>query len=67
VANSNRYGGGTANAAIVSITVPAAAAVVHSLSTGLFPREFTTLHDGQTLLLTDYGSNTLQVITPSVQ
>ncbi len=67
VANSNRFGTGTANAAVLSVAVPAAASVVQTVATGTFPREITVGSDGLTLYLTDYSSQALQVITTKVQ
>lgn len=67
VANSNRFGTGTANATVLSIAVPAAASVVRTIPTGLFPREITAGGDDQTLYLTNYDSGTFQVISTTVQ
>jgi hypothetical protein len=69
VANSNRFGvtGGMANATILSVAVPAAASVVQTVATGLFPREITVGSDDLTLYLTNYNSQSFQVITTTVQ
>ncbi len=65
VANSNRFGGGTANATILSIAVPAAATVLQTIPTGTFPREITVGADDATLYLTNYDSEGLEVISTS--
>jgi hypothetical protein len=67
VANSNRFGTGTANATVLSIAVPAAASVVQTIPTGLFPREITVGSDDRTLYLTNYNSGAFQVISTTVQ
>jgi DNA-binding beta-propeller fold protein YncE len=67
VANSNRYNTGTANATIVYVAAPASASVVQTISTGLFPREVTVGADDATLYLTNFESDTLQVIQTTVQ
>ena len=68
VANSNRFGAGpTANAAILDVAVPASASVVQTVPTGLFPREVSVGPDGATLYLTNYDSDTLEVISTDVQ
>ncbi len=67
VANSNRFGTGTANATILSVAVPAAASVVETIPTGLFPREITVGSDDQTLYLTNYDSGSFQVISTTAQ
>ena len=67
VANSNRFGGGTANATILSVGTPASASVVQTVSTGLFPREVSLGPDGKTLYLTNYSSDSLQVIATTAQ
>ncbi len=67
VANSNRFNTGTANATVLSVAVPAAASVVQTVATGTFPREITVGSDGLTLYLTDYSSQSLQVISTKVQ
>jgi hypothetical protein len=51
VANSNRFLTGTANATVLSIAVPAAANVVQTIPTGLFPREITVGSDDRTPLV----------------
>ena len=67
VANSNRFGTGTANATVLSVAVPAAASVVQTILTGLFPREMTVGGDDRTLYLTNYNSGSFQVISTTVQ
>ncbi|MFZ1938572.1 MAG: YncE family protein [Terracidiphilus sp.] len=67
VANSNRFGTGTApNATILSAAVPASASVLQTVQTGLFPREIWVGPDDATLYLTNYDSDTLQVISTTV-
>jgi len=66
VANSNRFGGGTANLAILSVAVPASASVAQTVATGLFPREITVGSDDATLYLTNYSSQSFQVISTTV-
>ena len=67
VANSNRFGTGIANATVLSVAVPAAASVVQTIPTGLFPREITVGRDDRTLFLTNYNSGSFQVISTTVQ
>jgi DNA-binding beta-propeller fold protein YncE len=67
VANSNRFGTGpNANATILSVAVPASASVVQTVATGLFPREITAASDDLTLYLTNYSSQSFQVISTTV-
>ena len=66
VANSNRFNTGTANATILYVANPASASVIQTISTGLFPHEVTVGPDDATLYLTNYDSDTLQVITTTV-
>jgi DNA-binding beta-propeller fold protein YncE len=66
VANSNRFNTGTANATILNVTSPASASVVQTITTGLFPREVTVGADDATLYLTNYLSDTFQVIQTTV-
>jgi DNA-binding beta-propeller fold protein YncE len=66
VANSNRFGGGTASMAILSVAVPASASVAQTVATGLFPREITVGSDDATLYLTNYSSQSFQVISTTV-
>ena len=67
VANSNRFSTGTANATILSVATPSAPAILTTIPTGLFPREITVAPDASTLYLTNYSSDTLQVISTTVQ
>jgi hypothetical protein len=70
VANSNRFGTagtGTANATILSVAVPASASVVQTVATGTFPREITVGSDDSTLYLTNYSSQSFEVIATTVQ
>jgi len=66
VANSNRFNTGTANATILYVANPASASVVQTIATGLFPREVSVGSDDATLYLTNYDSDTLQVISTTV-
>jgi DNA-binding beta-propeller fold protein YncE len=66
VGNSNRF---DAPATPQTLSVLDAAkiedgsgALIGTLPAGIFPRELTLSADGQTLLLANYGSNTLQVM-----
>lgn len=66
VANSNRFGTGPmANATILYVAVPATASVVQTVATGLFPREFWVGPDDATLYLTNFDSDSLEVISTS--
>jgi len=68
VANSNRFGAGaSANATILSVAAIASDSVVETIPTGLFPREVSIGPDGSTLYLTNYDSDSLQVISTTVQ
>lgn len=67
VANSNRFGTGQENLAILDVTIPEAAVVVHRVATGKFPRNITVAPDDRTLLLTNFDSRTLQVIRTEVE
>jgi DNA-binding beta-propeller fold protein YncE len=62
VANSNRFQTGTANATILNVASPSMASVVATIPTGNFPREITVGPDGATLYLTNFDSDTQQVI-----
>lgn len=62
VANSNRFQTGMANATILSASSPSSANVVATIATGNFPREIRVSPDGMTLYLTNFDSDTLQVI-----
>ena len=67
VANSNRFNTGTANATVLSVAMPASVSVVRTVATGTFPREISVGSDGLTLYLTDYSSQSFQVISTKVQ
>ena len=54
-------------ATVLSVAVPAAASVVQTIPTGLFPREITVGSDDRTLYLTSYDSGSFQVISTTVQ
>lgn len=62
VANSNRFQTGMANATILDVASPSSASVVATISTGNFPREITVGGNGTTLYVTNFDSDTLQVI-----
>jgi DNA-binding beta-propeller fold protein YncE len=66
VANSNRFNTGTANVSIMNVTSPSSANVVQMIPTGLFPREVTVGPDDATLYLTNYLSESIQIIQTSV-
>jgi hypothetical protein len=64
---SNRFNTGTANATILYVANPSAASGVQTIGTGLFPRDVTTGPDGTTLYLTNYASQTPEVISTTVK
>jgi len=66
VANSNRFNTGTANSTVLFVAVPASASVLQTTQTGLFPREIWVGPDDATLYLTNYDSDTLEVISTTV-
>jgi hypothetical protein len=66
VANSNRFNTGTANSTVLFAVVPASATVLQTTQTGLFPREIWVASDDATLYLTNYDSDTLEVISTTV-
>jgi DNA-binding beta-propeller fold protein YncE len=66
IANSDRFHNGKANATILNVA-SSAANVVATIPTGSFPREITVGPDGATLYLTNFDSDTLQVIQIVVQ
>jgi DNA-binding beta-propeller fold protein YncE len=67
VANSNRFNTGAANATILYVANPATAGVVATIPAGLFPREVTVGSDDATLYLTNFSSDTLEVISTTVK
>ena len=70
VANSNRFNPqnvSKTNAVILDVSKPAAAGVVWTLKTGDFPREVTVGPDDATVYLTNFASDTLQVIQTSAR
>jgi len=67
VANSNRFGTGSANATILYVASPASAVVLNTTSTGMFPREINVGADDATLYLTNFLSDTLQVIKTTIE
>lgn len=66
VTNSNRFGSSTAMSSITVIDAQnirgGEAAVIGTVSAGVFPRELTVTSDQRTLLLTNFGSKNLAVI-----
>ena len=67
VTNSNRFAGDENDHQTLTVIdsgkiALGAAAVVGSIPAGAFPRELHTTQDGHTLLLTNFNSNTLEVI-----
>lgn len=67
VTNSNRFAGSTADAQSLTVidagrVSEGAGAVVGSIPAGAFPRELRVTQDGRTLILTNFGSRTVQVI-----
>jgi DNA-binding beta-propeller fold protein YncE len=65
VANSNRFNTGTANATVLYVSNPSSASVLVTVPTGLFPREISVAPDDSTLYLTNFDSDTLEVISTS--
>jgi DNA-binding beta-propeller fold protein YncE len=66
VANSNRFKTGTANGAILDVASAASPSILTTFQTGLFPREVTVGADDATLYVTNFDSDTLQVVTTTV-
>jgi DNA-binding beta-propeller fold protein YncE len=69
VTNSNRFNPanvGTTNATILDVSNPAVAKVLVKIKTGDFPREITVDPDDSTLYLTNFSSNSFQVIKTTV-
>lgn len=66
VGNSDRFAGQTAPQTLTVLDAAkiasGAAAVLGSVPAGAFPREMTLSPDGHTLFLTNFGSNSLQVM-----
>jgi DNA-binding beta-propeller fold protein YncE len=65
VANSNRFNTGTANATVLYVSNPSSASLLVTVPTGLFPREISVAPDDSTLYLTNFDSDTLEVISTS--
>jgi DNA-binding beta-propeller fold protein YncE len=67
VADSNRFGttGATADLSVVNVAAAMAGrpAVLGVIAAGLFPREMAVTPDGQTLLVTNYGSGQLEAVS----
>lgn len=66
VANSNRFNNGVANATILSVASSTAISVLATITTGSFPREIDVGPDDATLYLTNYSSESFQVIQVTV-
>ena len=67
VTNSNRFGGGPNDTQSLTVIDAAkiadgAGAVVGSIPAGAFPRELRITADGRTLILTNFGSRTVQMV-----
>jgi len=67
VTNSNRFGGSADDTKSLTVidadkVTAGAAAVVGSIPAGAFPRELRLTSDGRTLILTNFGSRTVQMI-----
>ena len=67
VTNSNRFAGNGDDAQSLTVidadkVAAGAAAVVGSIPAGAFPRELRLTSDGRTLILTNFGSRTVQMI-----
>jgi len=67
ISNSNRFGTNANTAQTLTVIDPkravdGTAAVVGSIEAGAFPREFGSSPDGMTIFLSNYLSNTLEVI-----
>lgn len=64
--NSNRFAGSNSGESLTVLDAArlpqGAAAVLGSIPTGAFPRELAVSADGATLFLTNFGSNSLQVM-----
>lgn len=64
VANSNRFAGGSGNAAVFNLSDPANPVLRQTIKTGSFPRNITTSADGATLYLTVFLGDELLVLRP---
>lgn len=67
VTSSNRFGGGASDPQRLTVIDTAriasgAAAVLGTIPAGAFPRELRTTADGRTLLLTNFASQSVQMI-----
>jgi hypothetical protein len=62
VADSNRFLGDPDDDEELSVVDTKTASVVGTLPAGAFPREVTLSRDGRTLLVTNFGSSTLELI-----
>jgi DNA-binding beta-propeller fold protein YncE len=67
VANSNRFAGGPDDQQTLTVIDAAkislgTAAVLGTIPAGSFPREIRVTSDGRTLLLTNFGSRTLEIV-----
>ncbi len=66
VTNSNRFAGNGENQSLTIVDATriaeGASAIVGSIPAGAFPRELRVTTDGRTLILTNFGSRTLQMV-----
>ena len=62
VSNSNRFTTSGGNIAILDISRTKGAALLRTMSAGVFPRNVTLSSDGRSLYLTDYTSRILEVL-----
>ena len=67
VTNSNRFAGSSTDRQTLTVVDPAriplgAEAIIGSIPAGAFPREMRVTPDGKTLILTNFGSRSIQMI-----
>lgn len=67
VTNSNRFAGGAGDRQTLTVIEPSRVAlgteaIVGSIPVGSFPREMRVTADGKTLILTNFGSHSIQMI-----
>jgi DNA-binding beta-propeller fold protein YncE len=67
VTNSNRFAGSADDKQTLTVidasrVEQGAAAIIGSIPAGAFPREMRVTSDGRTLILTNFGSRTIQMI-----
>ena len=61
-ADSNRFGQAGRKGEWLSVIDPVAFKVIGNVATGLFPRELFVTADGRTLLVTNFSSNSLELV-----